>query len=259
MKIVIVVVLLFIYSNSSFAFESVIEKGDVLKVLVYGNPDLTIEDKVSAKGEINIPLIGSIKVSGMSPYDAEQKIVYKFVHEGFLKKAQVNIIVVLSRGRQVSVLGQVVNPGKYTIEPGTKTLFDFIAISGGVSAKGSDLITVIRTAENPPKRFSFNVSDLLLGLSTEKISIANMDMQAGDVVYIPEAPVFYVYGEVNRPGVYRLKRGMTVIKAMSSAGGLSAKGTDRNLEIIRKHQEMEVNLLDPVLAGDVIIVKESLF
>jgi len=251
-------------STAVLAVESVLDSGDVVRVSVYGNPDLTTEAKISASGMLNFPLVGELRVGGISAPEAERLIAERLMAEGFLKQAQVNLIVLQSKGQQVSVLGQVMKPGKYSIESGAKSLFDFIALSGGVSAKGSSEITILRMAETPPKRFSVNIDQLFLKSSVDVVKRSNIEMIAGDIIYVPEAPVFYVFGEANRPGVYKYKPGMTVAQAVAAGGGVSVRGTDRGIEIDRRNKEgkrvkLNASLVSEILADDVITIQERLF
>ena len=252
------------FSTLLQAADNPINDGDFLRVSVYGNPDLTTEAKVSASGEINYPLIGAVKLGGLTPPEAEQLIGQRLVQDGFLKQAQVNIIVIQSSGKQVSILGQVAKPGKYSIETGAKTLFDFIAISGGVSAKGSDFITIIRMSEIPPKRISVNLKKLFLHSNADQINSVNMQMSAGDIIYVPEAPVFYVYGHARSPGVFRFTPNMTLLQALSMAGGLSGRGTENGLMIQRRNEdgqlvELEATMSSVIVADDIVTIQESLF
>lgn len=258
------ILVLLVFTSLTHAADSLINDGDMVRISVYGNPDLTTEVKVSELGTVNFPLIGEIKVAGLSPSGAEQKIGQRLVSDGYLRRAQVNIIVLQSSGQQVSVLGQVAKPGKYSIETGAKTLFDFVALSGGVSAKGSYVITVLRMSDDPPRRLSVNVDKLLLTSGASQINEANMEMKPGDIIYVPEAPVFYVYGEANRPGTYRFKPGMTVAQAIATGGGISARGTENGITIKRRDErgkvvEIEATVSSVIYADDVITVQESLF
>jgi polysaccharide export outer membrane protein len=260
----LIVILFLMFSSSLIAADNVLNDGDLVRISVYGNPDLTTEVKVSAQGDINFPLIGEVSVMGFTASQAEKLISKKLIADGFLRQAQVNLIVLQSTGQQVSVLGQVAKPGKYSIETGSKTLFDFIALSGGVSAQGSDFMTIIRMSQNPPQRISVNIKKLFLQSNTDQINSANMQMQADDIIYVPEAPVFYVYGEARTPGVFRFTPGMTLVQALSMAGGLSARGTENGLQIQRRNQdgqlvEVEATMSTVIFADDIITVKESLF
>lgn len=264
MKNFIVWTFLLFMSLSAHAVENVIQEGDLLRISVYGNPDLATEAKVSDKGTVNFPLIGEVSVLGQNTSDAEKVIGYRLINDGFLRQAQVNIVVLQSTGQQVSVLGQVAKPGKYSIETGAKSLFDFIALSGGVSAKGSYVITVLRMSDDPPRRISVNVDKLLLSSSAHQINSANMEMKAGDIIYVPEAPMFYVYGEANRPGAYRFKAGMTVAQAIAMGGGISQRGTTNGLVVERKNEqgtllEIEADSSTVIFADDIVHIKESLF
>jgi len=260
----LIIALLLSFSTAVFAVESVLDDGDMVRVSVYGNPDLTTEAKISASGRLSFPLIGEIPVGGLTAPETEQLIANRLMSEGFLKQAQVNVIVLQSKGQQVSILGQVMKPGKYSIESGSRSLFDFIALSGGVSAKGSSVITILRMAQTPPKRFSVDIDQLFLKSSVEMIKRSNIDMIAGDIIYVPEAPVFYVFGEANRPGVYKYKPGMTVAQAISSGGGISVRGTDRGIEIDRRKEDgtlvkLNASLSSEILDNDVVTIQERLF
>ena len=92
----------------------------------------------------------------------------------------------------------------------------------------------------------------------------DMVLAGGDVVYVHRAPVFYVYGEAQRPGSFRLERNMTVMQALVMAGGPSARGTERRLRLNRRAadgtlKESSPDLNDFVQPDDVIFVRESLF
>lgn len=260
----LIFVLFLCFSTMVSATDNVLDDGDLVRISVYGNPDLTTEAKVAASGMLNFPLIGEIRVGGLSAPETEQLIASRLIQEGYLRQAQVNVIVLQSANQQVSILGQVMKPGKYSIESGAKTLFDFIALSGGVSAKGSSEITILRMGETPPKRIAVNIDQLFLKSSVDIIKRTNIQMVAGDIIYVPEAPVFYVLGEANRPGVYRYKPNMTVAQAIAAGGGVSSRGTDRGLEIDRRDEhgqlrKFSASLATEILADDVITVKERLF
>jgi polysaccharide export outer membrane protein len=91
-----------------------------------------------------------------------------------------------------------------------------------------------------------------------------MVMQGGDVVYVHRAPVFYIYGEAQRPGAYRVERSMTIMQALAQGGGPTARGSEKRLRLHRKTatgevQELEPLLTDSVQADDVIYIRESIF
>lgn len=233
--------------------------GDVLKVSVYGNPDLSLETRISENGSITFPLIGDVAIAGMSTSNAEKKIGGLLESGGFLRKAQVNIIVTVLTSQQVSVLGQVNRPGRYPIE-GKRTLTDVVALAGGASADGGDTVTVIRTRNGKTSREVIDLVDMVRSGDTSK----NRELVGGDLVYVERAPRFYIYGEVQRPGQFKLERNMTVLQALSVGGGLTQRGTERHIRLKRRDAAGVMQIItakhdDMVQVDDVVYVQESLF
>lgn len=233
--------------------------GDALKISVFGNPDLSLETKVSEEGSITFPLIGSVSVAGISTSDAEKKISGLLVNGGFLKKAEVNINVTELQSQQVSVLGQVVRPGRYPVS-GKRSVTDMLAVAGGVGPEGGDTATVIRVRDGKTTKKVVNLVDMIQSADMG----ANLDLVNGDMVYVDRAPKFYIYGEVQHPGGYRLERNMTVVQALSIGGGLTPRGTERGLRIKRRDAAGNTQMIDVknneiLRADDVVYVKESLF
>jgi polysaccharide export outer membrane protein len=91
-----------------------------------------------------------------------------------------------------------------------------------------------------------------------------VELKSGDTVFVPGAPVFYVYGAVQRPGAYRLQAQTSVRSAIALGGGLNPRGTERGLRIHRRMPDgavrvLDAELSDPVESNDVIKVRESIF
>lgn len=233
--------------------------GDVLKISVYGNPDLSLETRVSETGEISFPLIGNVQVGGLTPAAAEARIGSLLQSGGFLRKPQVNILVTQFQAQMVSVLGEVNRPGRYPIE-GKRTLTDMLALAGGANEDGADTIDLIRTRDGKTTKVVVNLVDMVQGGAIDQ----NYELRGGDLIYVQRAPVFYIYGEVQKPGSYRLEPGMTVIQALSRGGGLTQRGTERNVRIKRQLPDGKLETFkarhdDPVQANDVVYIRESLF
>lgn len=234
--------------------------GDTLKINVYGHPDLSTEAQVSESGTINFPLIGEVKVEGLSKSAAEERIASALDSGEFVPNPEVNILVTEFRSQQVSILGEVQKPGKYPLR-GTGSLTDMLAQAGGVTEKGGNVVMVMRRQKSGElKRYRVDLSGMFrsTGTPTDPVLAAN------DIVYVPAAPMFYIYGEVQKPGAYPLQSGLTVQQALSVGGGLTVRGTERGLRIDRKDEQGNVRTLDAELnsrvkEGDVVYVKESLF
>ncbi|MDO9197559.1 polysaccharide export protein EpsE [Rhodoferax sp.] len=234
--------------------------GDAIRVQVFQNPDLTIETRVSENGSITYPLIGAVDLGGISIAAAEKKIADALQKGGFIQKPQVNIVLTQIRGNQVAVLGQVNRPGRFPLETANTRLSDMLANAGGATQGGDDVVVVSGVRNGQPFRKQIDIPSLFL---SEKMQ-NDIVLQGGDSIYVHRAPVFYIYGEAQRPGSFRIERNMTVMQALAQGGGPTARGSEKRLRLHRKTthgsiQQIEPQLTDPVLSDDVIYVKESIF
>jgi polysaccharide export outer membrane protein len=234
--------------------------GDAIKVQVFQNPDLTIETRVSENGSITYPLIGAVDLGGLSIAAAEQKIADALAKGGFIQKPQVNIVLIQIRGNQVAVLGQVNRPGRFPLETANTRLSDMLANAGGATSVGDDIAIVIGVRNGQPFRKQIDIASIFL---SEKLQ-DDIVLQGGDSIYVHRAPVFYIYGEAQRPGSFRVERDMTIMQALAQGGGPTARGTEKRLRLSRKAADGSIVqstplLTDPVMPNDVIYVNESLF
>lgn len=244
------------YANAS---DVPLGPGDVLKISVYGSPDLSLETRVSESGNITFPLVGEVAVGGLTPSAAEKKIADRLQSGGFLRKAEVNILVTQFQGQLVSVLGQVNRPGRYPID-GKRNLTDILALAGGANEQGADTVDLIRTRNGKTTKEVINIVDMVRNGSLDQ----DYGLAGGDLIYVERAPRFYIYGEVQKPGTYKLEPNMTVLQALSVGGGLTPRGTERNVRIKRQMPDGKLEILkarhdDKVQANDVVYVQESLF
>lgn len=234
--------------------------GDAIRVQVFQNPDLTIEARVSENGSISYPLIGAVELGGLSIAQAETKIAKELKDGGFVQQPQVNIVLIQVRGNQVAVLGQVNRPGRFPLETLNTRASDMLAAAGGNTANGDDVVIVSGVRDGKPFRKEIDIPTLYIGNNTQ----ADVVLSGGDTIYVPRAPVFYIYGEAQRAGSYRIERGMTVMQALAQGGGPSARGSETRLRLHRKTangtvEEITPALTDAVKADDVIYVHESIF
>ena len=245
--------------GSAHADELVLGGGDVVKISVFGNPDLAVDTRVSASGFITMPLVGQVGVAGLSTAAAETKIASMLQSGGFVKNPQVNLLVTALTSQQVSVLGQVNRAGRYPID-GPRSVLDLLALAGGISPDGGDVVTVIRKRNGKVLKDQIDTAELMHSADMT----GNSDVQAGDIIFVDRAPRFYIYGEVQRPGQLRLERQMTVLQALSAGGGLTLRGTERGLRVKRRDQDGKLQTIDVkgddlLQPNDVVYVKESLF
>lgn len=329
--------LLSVFSMYSYA-DYTLGAGDNVRVTVYGDADLMRDTRVSEAGILTLPLIGEVKVGGLTTIEAEKRIAEQLKRGGFIANPQVSVLVIEFLSKSVSILGGVPKPGRYPITR-PSDLKDLIAEAGGITADGSEIVTVVKD----DKRAEYDLHEILnqqvksadiaivggetiyVGLRdvaivgqlsrpgkygiqgglrkisdfiaqaggatdaagetlfyttsisgtpvTEEINIdqlfrtpsseINKQLHPGDVIYVPVAPQVYIYGEVQRPGMYKIDKHMTIMQAIAKAGGLSIRGTQRSVKLHRKNAAGEVVKLKPELSGnlqdeDVLFVEESL-
>ncbi len=241
--------------------EAILGVGDIIRISVYQNPDLTVESaRISEVGLVNFPLIGSVKLGGETIAASEQKIAKMLRDGGFVLRPQVTILVGQIRSAQISILGQVAKPGRYPIETVGAKVSEMIAATGGVAPGGADIVTLVGMRNGRSIKLDIDLPAILQSGKAE----LDIPVDNGDILYVDRAPNAYIYGEVQRPGVFRLERGMSLLQVLAQAGGLSARGTERGIKVHRRDANGAVTITDmqmndPVIRDDVIYVKESLF
>ncbi|WP_374674432.1 polysaccharide export protein EpsE [Ideonella sp.] len=235
--------------------------GDTVRIAVYQSPDLSLETRVSESGLISYPLIGSLRLGGLTVNQAEAALADALKKGDFIKNPQVTVMVTQVRANQVNVLGQVGKPGRVPLDVAGMRLTDVLALAGGVTnTAGADTVVVTGQRNGQPFRKEIDLPRVFApGGRGDDIEI-----QPGDAIWVDRYPVVYLYGEVQRPGQLRLERGMTVMQALATAGGLTQRGTQRGLRVSRRAangqvQQLELSLDDTLLPGDVVFVRESLF
>ncbi|MBT9597772.1 MAG: polysaccharide export protein EpsE [Vitreoscilla sp.] len=235
--------------------------GDSVRISVYQSPDLALETRVTEAGVISYPLIGTLRIGGLTISEAEAALAAALKKGDFIKNPQVSMMVTQVRANQANVLGQVGKPGRIPLDVAGMRLTDVIALAGGITASaGSDTVVVTGTRNGQPFRREVDLPKVFApGGRGEDIVI-----QPNDVIWVDRYPVIYLYGEVQKPGQLRLERGMTVVQALASAGGLTQRGTPRGLRVSRRApngqvQSLELSMDDALQSGDVVFVRESLF
>ena len=241
--------------------EAILGVGDIIRISVYQNPDLTVESaRISEVGLVNFPLIGSVKLGGETIAASEQKIAKMLRDGGFVLRPQVTILVGQIRSAQVSILGQVSKPGRYPIETVGAKVSEMIAATGGVAPGGADIVTLVGVRNGRSIKLDIDLPAILQSGKAE----LDVVVENGDILYVDRAPTGYIYGEVQRPGQFRLERGMTLLQVLAQSGGLTARGTERGIKVHRRDAAgvvsvIELRMNEPVVRDDVIYIKESLF
>ena len=234
--------------------------GDLLKITVFKNADLSLDVRVSDSGSIGYPLIGAVPVGGLTLDAAEKKIAKLLQDGGFVVNPQISILLTQGFNDLVSVIGEVNKSGRYSTEAAGGHLSGMLASAGGISPAGSEVVTV--TGERNGKPFRREVD--IVKMASSGNAADDIELSGGDTVFVRKQPLFYIYGQVQKPDQYPLQSGMTVMQALATGGGVTGKGTQRGIvrhrrDATGKVKEESVSLDDDVQDKDVIYVKESLF
>ena len=247
--------------TANAAAEYRLGSGDVIRVNVYQNPDLTLETRVTEAGIVSYPLLGTIRLGSLSVTAAEKLIADGLRSGNFVKSPQVTIVVLQVRGNQASVLGLVNRPGRYPLEVADMRLTDLLAMAGGAAINGADVVVVTGTRNGQPFRAEVDLPTVFAAGGKDKdLLILN-----GDAVWVERQPIVYIYGEVQRPGPMRLERSMTLMQSLATGGGLTLRGTEKGIRVHRKGADGKVQVITTPLMdeamrdGDVVFVRESLF
>lgn len=242
----------------AFSEDYIVGERDVVRITVYDNPDLTTVARVSGEGTIVFPLLGEVKVAGLTIPQISRKIG-GLLTDGYLVNPHVMVFIEEYRSKKVTVIGEIVRPGLYEL-PGPITLLELLSRAGGITKDAGDKAIVKRKGPQDEKTVGVDLRRLIEKGDTGM----DIPLQDGDSIYIPKAGFFYVTGEVKKPDAYKFEEGTTVIKAIIMAGGFTDKASERRIKIKRKGGGKEdtlekVGFDEPVRPDDVIIVPESIF
>lgn len=244
-----------------FAQDYRVGEEDVLKITVYDHPDLTTVARVSGDGLITLPLIGAVKVTGLSTAQISQKLT-DLLADGYIVDPHVSVFVDEFKSRKTIIMGQVNKPGVYALS-GNTTFLELLSKAGGLTKEAGDKAIIKRKILSPVKQESIITIDLKK-LLEEGDTSSDVMLVDGDNIYVAKAGVFYITGEVKKPDAYKCEEGTTVIKAATMAGGFTDKAANGRIKIIRRVQGKEkiiekAEMDEPILPDDIIVVPESFF
>ena len=267
----------------------VIGAGDVLRIKVYGDSQLSKDYEVGEDGAIRIPWIKDFTVEGKTARQVEAQLE-SILGKDFLVDPQISVSVKEYKSKKIYILGAVKNPGHYSLKGPTRIL-EAIAMAGGTSPGGGQEFTIIRAKggisdEDVGRLMSEGNSEAVAVKGSKDTKVISVDghkllekgdlsqnhpLQNGDVLFIPKTASVYFDGEVKKPGSIPYEEGLTMMRAVSLAGGLTPSAS-KKVVVTRtsdgKNQRIVVNLkkisADPnenffLLPGDVVTVKRSLF
>jgi polysaccharide biosynthesis/export protein len=211
--------------------------GFLLSLNVLDDPDLVGAFRIDQKGDIAPPVLGTMHIAGETASEATVQIRKKLLDDQILKDPQVNLTVLEYTAPEVTILGEVTSPGRYSLLA-PRTLVDVLALAGGVTLTASNEIQITRgSAEPTPKSILVHYSR-----ATDPDLVKPTIVSPGDTVLVKRAGVVYVLGAVNRPGGYVMQEAGTlnVLQAVSLANGTTILANTATIHILRKTDEGSV-------------------
>jgi polysaccharide export outer membrane protein len=262
-----------LFSQEKATLEYKIGAKDLLDISVFGLNDLNRTVRVSEDGTITLPLLGEVKVEGLTKTGLERKLS-ELLEEKYLHNPQVTVFIREYQSTRVSVLGAVNNPGLYDLL-GRETLMQIISQAGGLTTDAGNEIVIMRLlADGTSNSLRISIDDLFL----KGDATLNIPLQPNDIVNVPiDKTVFvYVMGQVNRPGALAVKRSNipTLLQSIAQAGGFSERASKGRVIIKRKDEktgreiQIKVNVKSIIkrrkkdiqlLENDVVYVPEKAF
>jgi polysaccharide export outer membrane protein len=214
-------------SNGDPAGMAQLGPGDLVEINVYNVPELNTKARVSNSGDLYLPLVDYVHVAGLTLEEAQSVVEKRLEEGGFVRSPHVTIFVDEANSQGVTILGEVGKPGVYS-DPADRKLYELISEAGGFTENAARKIAVIRRNQPEPIRVDLprNLADDLSG---------NIDIQPGDTINVPRAPIIYVVGDVGRPSGLLVNNGsLTVLQAIALAGGANHTAKLGAVRIIRK-------------------------
>ena len=219
---------------NSQAAEYVVGAQDVLKVTVFDEPTMSGSYRVDADGSFQYPMLGRVVAGGQRVREIEQALKTK-LEDGFIRRAQVTVEVEQFRSRSIFIVGEVRSPGKYPMT-GQMSLIEALAAAGSTTPAASSEVLILRPRDPATAQplspgqadqagvMRVSLTELQLGRLSENVALTE-----GDTIFVPRAEKFFITGQVRSPGAYTFERGLTVLQAISLAGGLTDKGSNRRI------------------------------
>jgi polysaccharide export outer membrane protein len=248
--------------NGSNSSAPLIAAGDDVEVAVYGAPDLSMHGRVGADGAISMPLVGYVRIAGLSSSEAEQAIGDRLRRDNVVNHPQVSVYVKEYTSGEISVAGEVAKPGVYPAL-GPHRLFDLLQDAGGLTERAADRVIISHRSGGAQ-------SPVQLPKDPEELAHLNINVLPGDTVVVPKAGIVYMLGAVNKPGGYLLNSGETVLQILAAAGGPTQAAALGGTKMLRRTstglQERPVPLKNlmhaktpdiPLQADDIIFVPTS--
>jgi polysaccharide biosynthesis/export protein len=226
---------------------------DVLEISIFewelSAETKTLEFRVSESGVIPLPALGAVSVGGKSIEQIQAEIERQLSAKGVLQNPRVGVSVKEYRSRRIAVIGEVNAPGVYAIHENVTTLMDMLTLAGGPAPSAGQIAYVLRKekAQFAPARIVVNLERLFDEGNFE----LNAVLQGDDVIFVPNAPLVYVYGSVAAPGGYAMKRSLRALEAIALAGGFTRDADKRAGFLVRRKGNAQSEQVIPLDVYDI--------
>jgi polysaccharide export outer membrane protein len=261
---------------------------DILAISVLAQPGMTGDFTIDRDGMLTFPALGKIKASGMTATEFERKLT-TLLADGYVKRPQLSVTVKEYKSQRVLVTGAIPKPGPYALK-GDRSVRAFLGDLGNLGPDAGHEIIVTRPpavlpvdGSEPRPALGEIPTDVdagllqqapaqvpgaqLFTLSLQKAMAGdpehNILLQAGDTIFFPKARQIYISGQVGRAGPYRYQEGMTILQALTLAGGVGPRGAAGRVKIVRivdgEKREIKPKPTDTVQPEDTIVVPERFF
>jgi len=224
---------------------------DAITVVVYGQNEFNIQTRVKPDGSIVMPLIGKVQASGRNIIELADEVERRLEAGNYLRDPIVNVEITGYNSRYARVAGKVSAPGLVPLDRNYRVL-DVLLRSGWVREGGSQYVLLRRASDN--KEIRLDTEGLARGGEGSEIILEH-----GDTLFVEDAELVFITGQVNRPGGYPITEGMTVARLIAAAGGVTATGSSGKVALKRGKSEQSVDDQTVLQKDDVINVRERLF
>ncbi len=228
----------------------VVGVGDVVEIAVLGREEFKPRVQVQVDGTVQLPYLHSVMASNLTVIQLRERVAKLLRDGGYYVDPVVSVTVVSFASRYVTVLGEFANPGLVPVDRSYR-VSEILARAGGPRPSASDEL-VLRRATG--EEIVLPIEMLSRGGPADDPLV-----QPGDKLFIGAAPNFYIYGQVNAPGAYRVERAMTLRMALARGGGLTERGSSNRLSVFRNGKQVRVTLDTVLQGGDTVVVGERFF
>ncbi len=238
----------------------VLGPGDLIQVTVFETQELNTEVRVSSRGQVSLPLLGTVEVRNLTAAEAEERIE-SLLAAKYLQDPHVSIFIKEHVSKQITLVGSFKKPGTYDYVSKRK-LLDVIAIAEGLTEAAGSSAYITRFDETTKKNKNYFVD--LDELIRKGNMAQNIMVMGGDVIFIPETGQCFVDGAVRKPGTYPIRSGMTITEVVTLAGGLAGYADTDKIKLIRhmgtgkERQVLSLSYNDlQAGVGDSLLIKDQ--